>query len=303
MGDKSDVQELIERVRVQPGKKVDLDRYPTSWNDTDKYTLHGLRLSKDNADELLAKSQKELVKMQEVLWADNRFALLILLQGMDASGKDGLIKHVMTGVNPQGCQVTSFKAPTAEEAGHDFLWRCVRVLPEKGKIGIFNRSYYEEVLAVRVHPQFLRNQRLPQKKVDEDFWRERFHSINEHERHLERSGTMVIKLFLNVSREEQRGRLLERIEQPEKRWKFNPNDVEERDKWPQYMDAYRQVLESTSTEDAPWYVLPADQKWLSRVLASLILTTEIKRMGLRYPELPDETLKLLDQAKERLLSK
>ncbi len=303
MGEKNNVEDLVKKVRVEPGKKVDLSRYPTSWDDSERYSFNGLQLSKDNADELLAKSQKELVKMQEVLWADDRFALLIILQGMDAAGKDGLIKHVMAGVNPQGCQVTSFKTPTAEEAGHDFLWRCVKVLPEKGKIGIFNRSYYEEVLVVRVHPQFLENQKLPQKKIDDKFWEERFRSINDLERHLEKSGTMVIKLFLNISKEEQRNRLLDRIKEPEKRWKFNPNDVEERDRWAQYMDAYRQVLESTSTENVPWYVLPADQKWLSRVLASLIVTTEIKKLGLRYPVMPEESMKQLEEARSKLMKK
>jgi PPK2 family polyphosphate:nucleotide phosphotransferase len=301
MGERNNVEDLVKKVRVVPGKKVDLGDYPTCWDDSERYSFNGLQLSKDNADELLARSQKELVKMQEVLWADGRFALLIILQGMDAAGKDGLIKHVMAGVNPQGCQVTSFKTPTAEEAGHDFLWRCVKVLPEKGKIGIFNRSYYEEMLVVRVHPQFLENQRLPQKKVDEKFWEERFRSINDLERHLERSGTMIIKLFLNISKEEQRDRLLDRIKEPQKRWKFNPNDVQERDQWTQYMEAYRQVLERTSTEHVPWYVLPADQKWLSRVLASLIVTSEIKKLGLKYPEMSDAQMKDLEEARFKLM--
>jgi PPK2 family polyphosphate:nucleotide phosphotransferase len=301
MGERNNVEDLVKKVRVEPGKKVDLGDYPTCWDDSERYSFNGLQLSKDNADELLARSQKELVKMQEVLWADGRFALLIILQGMDAAGKDGLIKHVMAGVNPQGCQVTSFKTPTAEEAGHDFLWRCVKVLPEKGKIGIFNRSYYEEMLVVRVHPQFLENQRLPQKKVDEKFWEERFRSINDLERHLERSGTMIIKLFLNISKEEQRDRLLDRIKEPQKRWKFNPNDVQERDQWTQYMEAYRQVLERTSTEHVPWYVLPADQKWLSRVLASLIVTSEIKKLGLKYPEMSDAQMKDLEEARFKLM--
>lgn len=301
MGERNNVEDLVKKVRVEPGKNVDLGDYPTCWDDSERYSFNGLQLSKDNADELLARSQKELVKMQEVLWADGRFALLIILQGMDAAGKDGLIKHVMAGVNPQGCQVTSFKTPTAEEAGHDFLWRCVKVLPEKGKIGIFNRSYYEEMLVVRVHPQFLENQRLPHKKVDEKFWEERFRSINDLERHLERSGTMIIKLFLNISKEEQRDRLLDRIKEPQKRWKFNPNDVQERDQWTQYMEAYRQVLERTSTEHVPWYVLPADQKWLSRVLASLIVTSEIKKLGLKYPEMSDAQMKDLEEARFKLM--
>jgi PPK2 family polyphosphate:nucleotide phosphotransferase len=299
MGEK-EPRQLIERVRVEPGKKVDLKDFPTNWSDPERFSINGTKLSKDNADELLSKSQKELTKMQDVLWASNSYSLLIILQGMDAAGKDGIIKHVMSGVNPQGCEVTSFKAPTAEEVDHDFLWRCIKVMPGKGKIGIFNRSYYEEVLVVKVHPNFLANQRLPYKEYGQSFWKERYQGINEMERHLVRNGTIVIKFFLNVSQEEQRTRLLERIETPEKRWKFNPNDVKERDLWPAYMDAYREVLESTSTEDAPWFVLPADQKWLSRVLAAQIIISEIKRLGLAYPELPKEYLKAVDEAKSRL---
>ncbi|MDD1746658.1 MAG: polyphosphate kinase 2 family protein [Methanomassiliicoccales archaeon] len=299
MGEK-EPRQLIERVRVEPGKKVDLKDFPTNWSDPERFSINGTKLSKDNADELLAKSQKELTKMQDVLWASNSYSLLIILQGMDAAGKDGIIKHVMSGVNPQGCEVTSFKAPTAEEVDHDFLWRCIKVMPGKGMIGIFNRSYYEEVLVVKVHPDFLANQRLPYKEYGQSFWNERYQGINEMERHLVRNGTIVIKFFLNVSQEEQRTRLLERIETPEKRWKFNPNDVKERDLWPRYMDAYREVLESTSTEDAPWFVLPADQKWLTRVLAAQIIISEIKRLGLAYPELPKEYLKAVDEAKSRL---
>jgi PPK2 family polyphosphate:nucleotide phosphotransferase len=292
----------MERVRVEPGKKVDLERFPTTWEDPEKYSFDGLKLSKENTDELLAKSFGELDKMQEVLWADGRFALLIILQGMDAAGKDGIIEHVMAGVNPQACEVMSFKTPTAEEASHDFLWRCVKVLPEKGKIGIFNRSYYEEVLVVRVHPEYLDGQKLPVNERDHSFWNSRFRSINELEAHLERSGTMVIKLFLNVSKKEQRDRLLDRIKEPEKHWKFNPNDIKERDLWPEYMEAYRQMLEATSTKQAPWYVLPADQKWLSRVLAALIVTLEIRKLDLKYPELSGDARSALEEARGKLLN-
>jgi len=293
-------EQLIDRVRVEPGKRVDLKDYPTNWVDLEKLAINGNKLSKDNAEDLLSKSQKELTKMQEVLWASNSYALLIILQGMDAAGKDGIIKHVMSGVNPQGCEVTSFKAPTAEELDHDFLWRCIKAMPGKGKIGIFNRSYYEEVLVVKVHPDFLVNQRLPYKDYGESFWNERYHGINDLEKHLVRNGTIIIKIFLNVSMEEQRTRLLERIQTPEKRWKFNPNDVKERDLWLRYMDAYREMLQSTSTEHAPWFVLPADQKWLTRVLAAQIIISEIKRLGLEYPELPKEYLKAVDEAKSKL---
>jgi PPK2 family polyphosphate:nucleotide phosphotransferase len=300
MGDKTDLGKLIDRARVEPGKRVDLKRYPSSWEEPEKCSLNGLSLCKDNADELLQKSQKELSKMQEILYADDSFALLIILQGMDASGKDGIIKHVMSGVNPQGCHVTSFKTPTTEEASHDFLWRCVKVLPEKGRIGIFNRSYYEEVLVCRVHPGFLENQRLPVERFDKTFWGLRYLSINELESHLERSGTRIVKLFLNVSEEEQRQRLLERIEEPEKRWKFNPADVKERELWPEYMEAYREMLEATSTKDAPWYVLPADQKWLSRVLAAMIIVSELRQMGLAYPKLSEEYMRSVEEARARL---
>lgn len=299
MGEKESKQ-LIERVRVEAGKRVDLKDFPTNWDDTDKYSMDGTKLSKDNAEELLAKSQKEMAKMQDVLWASNSFSLLIILQGMDAAGKDGIIKHVMSGVNPQGCEVTSFKAPTAEELDHDFLWRCINVMPGKGKIGIFNRSYYEEVLVVRVHPDYLVNQRLPYKDYGQSFWNDRYHSINELEKHLVRNGTVIIKIFLNVSMEEQRTRLLERIETPEKRWKFNPNDVKERELWLRYRDAYREMLQNTSTEHAPWFVLPADQKWLTRVLAAQIIISETKRLGLQYPELPKEYLMAVDEAKAKL---
>ena len=300
MGEK-DSKQLIDRIRVEPGKRIDLKDYPTNWEGPERFSMDGVQLSKENADELLAKSQKELSKMQEMLWASNKYSLLIILQGMDAAGKDGIIKHVMSGVNPQGCEVTSFKAPTAEELDHDFLWRCVRVMPSRGKIGIFNRSYYEEVLVVRVHPDFLVGQRLPYKDFGQDFWNERYHSINELEKHLSRNGTVIIKFFLNVSQEEQRARLLERIETPEKRWKFNPNDVKERELWLRYMGAYQEVLERTSTESAPWFVLPSDQKWLSRVLAARVIMSEIKRLGLEYPELPKEYLRSVEDAKAKLL--
>ncbi len=299
MADK-EAKQLIDRVRVEPGKSVDLKDYPTNWDDPEKFSINGSRLSKESAEDLLAKSQKELTKMQDVLWASNSYSLLIILQGMDAAGKDGIIKHVMSGVNPQGCEVTSFKAPTAEEVDHDFLWRCIKVMPGKGKIGIFNRSYYEEVLVVKVHQDFLVNQRLPYKDFNQSFWNERYQSINGFEKHLVRNGTVLIKLFLNVSMEEQRTRLVERIQMPEKRWKFNPNDVKERDLWLRYMDAYREMIQSTSTEQAPWFILPADQKWLTRLLAAQIIISETKKLGLEYPELPKEYLKAVEEAKVKL---
>ena len=301
MANDGDLDPILERVRIVPGKKVDLRGYPSDWERPEKYSLQGMELSKNNAERLLESSMKDLTKMQEVLWADNRHSLLVILQGMDAAGKDGIIKHVMSGVNPQGCQVTSFRVPSAEELDHDFLWRCVKVIPEKGKIGIFNRSYYEEVLVVKVHTKFLENQRLPVEKWDQSFWKNRYRSINDLERHLALNGTVVIKFFLSVSKEEQKKRLLERIQTPEKRWKFNPGDIEERELWPQYMSAYEEMLEATSTEHAPWYSLPADQKWLTRVLAAVILASEIRSLGLRYPELPKEYLEAVEEAKAKLL--
>lgn len=300
MTGKDDLQQLVKKAMVEPGKKVELKDHPTSWKDPDKYSIDGFRFTKDNSNDILAASQKRLASMQEVLWADDRFSILIILQGMDASGKDGIIGHVMAGVNPQGCQVTSFKVPTAEEASHDFLWRCVKVLPEKGRIGIFNRSYYEEVIVTRVHPELLAGQKLPVKDFDEQFWASRYEAINAQERHLERSGTRILKFFLNVSRDEQRDRLLARMDQPEKRWKFNPSDVEERQLWPKYMDAYQRMLEATSTKHAPWYVLPADQKWLSRALAALIITSEIEQLGLRFPKLSEEAEVKMAEARVKL---
>lgn len=301
MANNEDLERILERVRIEPGRKVELKDYPADWERPERFSLQGMEMSKGNAERLLESSLKDLNKMQEVLWADNKHSLLVILQGMDAAGKDGIIKHVMSGVNPQGCQVTSFRAPSPEELDHDFLWRCIKVMPEKGKIGIFNRSYYEEVLVVRVHPQFLEKQRLPVEKWDQSFWKNRYRSINELERHLSLNGTVVIKLFLNISMEEQKKRLLERIQTPEKRWKFNPSDIKERELWPQYLSAYEEMLGATSTEHAPWYSLPADQKWLTRVLAAAIITSEIRALGLRYPEPPKEYLEAVEEAKVKLL--
>jgi len=225
--------------------------------------------------------------------------VLIVLQAMDAAGKDGAIKHVMSGVNPQGCQVFSFKKPSAEELDHNFLWRYTRCLPERGRIGIFNRSYYEDVLVVKVHPELLGPQR-PHEKVGKKFWEKRYEDINAFERHLVRNGTVILKFFLNVSKDEQRRRFLERLDRPEKNWKFSPADLAERGYWDDYMAAYEDALTATSTESAPWYVVPADHKWIARAAIADIVTTAMQDLDLKVPEITDETRKLLAEARRKL---
>jgi PPK2 family polyphosphate:nucleotide phosphotransferase len=217
------------------------------------------------------------------LYAENTRALLVVLQALDAAGKDSTIKHVMSGVNPAGCQVTSFKAPSAEELDHDYLWRCVKALPARGNIGIFNRSHYEEVLVVRVHPQFLAGQRLPERTLGEGLWKQRFRQINAFEQHLVENGTEVVKIFLHVSKEEQRQRQLERIDKPEKNWKFNAGDIKERQHWDAYMAAYEDVLRHTSTEPAAWHVVPADKKWFARIAVAAIIASKLIEMDPQYP--------------------
>jgi PPK2 family polyphosphate:nucleotide phosphotransferase len=226
--------------------------------------------------------------------------MLIILQGMDAAGKDGTISHVMSGVNPQGCQVTSFKTPSAEELEHDFLWRHEKALPERGSIGIFNRSYYEDVLIVKVRPEILEKQKLPTEKNGKLFWNQRYEDINMFERHLVRNGTVILKFFLNVSKKEQKQRLLERLEHPDKEWKFSLTDLSERSKWPDYMEAYEDVLNKTSTEWAPWYIIPADKKWVAHASVSEIILSQIKKLDLEYPVLSKEESAALENAKAEL---
>ncbi|HEY3420648.1 MAG TPA: polyphosphate kinase 2 family protein [Methanomassiliicoccales archaeon] len=295
-----DNDRLIPRTLVPPNKKVKLEEYPTSWKDCDDLDLNGLVLSKENADKILERSREELERVQELLWAESSHSMLMILQGMDAAGKDGIIEHVMSGVNPQGCQVTGFKVPSAKELGHDFLWRCYGALPERGMIGIFNRSYYEEVLVVRVHPELLEQQRLPGSKKGKDLWQERYESINDIERHLVRNGTAILKFFLHESLEEQKERFLARLDDPKKQWKFNPADIKERDLWDDYTKAYEKMLSATSTEEAPWYIIPADQKWLARTLISSIMARTIESLHLQYPQPSKEVKKALDEAKKRL---
>jgi PPK2 family polyphosphate:nucleotide phosphotransferase len=255
---------------------------------------------KDNV-EALERTVGKLAKLQEKLFADDRFSLLLVFQALDAAGKDGTLRAVMSGVNPAGCHVTAFKAPSPEELDHDFLWRCARALPERGRIGIWNRSHYEEVLVVRVHPEFLRGQKLPGKTDDLDaLWAERFESIREFERHQARSGTVILKFFLNVSKEEQRDRLIERIDEPDSNWKFNSGDLKERALWPQYMHAYQEALRATSRPWAPWYAIPADSKsFMRRTVADIIVDT-LQRLPLRYPELGAEALAEMKKLRAQL---
>jgi PPK2 family polyphosphate:nucleotide phosphotransferase len=226
--------------------------------------------------------------------------MLIILQGMDAAGKDGTISHVMSGINPQGCQVTGFKTPSEEELDHDFLWRYSKALPEKGRIGIFNRSYYEDVLIVKVRPEVLEKQKLPSKDEGKNFWSQRYNDINMFERHLVRNGTVILKFYLNVSKKEQKQRLLERLENPDKEWKFSLTDLSERSKWSDYMDAYADMLNNTSTEWAPWYIIPADKKWVAHLSISDIILSQIKKLDLKYPVLSKEQREALENAKAEL---
>ena len=250
--------------------------------------------------ETLTEDTTALSEAQERLYAADSWAILVLFQAMDAAGKDSTIKHVMTGVNPQGVQVTSFKHPSDEERQHDFLWRCSKVLPQRGRIGIFNRSYYEDVLIVKVHPELVTSQRIPGGREGKDFWEDRYEDINGFERHLSRNGTKVLKFFLNVSTDEQRSRFLDRLNESKKHWKFSPLDLVERGFWDDYMAAYEDALGATSTDWAPWYVIPADHKWIARALVATILTTEIQALDLRYPEVTPEQESQIKAAKASL---
>jgi PPK2 family polyphosphate:nucleotide phosphotransferase len=254
------------------------------------------------AQEALALGVQALSKLQDMLYAQDRWALLLIFQALDAAGKDGAIKHVMSGVNPQGCQVAAFKAPSHEELDHDYLWRCVRHLPERGRIGIFNRSYYEEVLVVRVHPKVLAGQKLPPELVGDSLWEQRFRDIRAFERYLSSNGVLIRKFFLHVSREEQRKRFLERIEDPAKNWKFAVQDVAERKHWDAYRHAYEQMIRATATGDCPWYIVPADHKWFTRVVVAAAAIDALASLDLKYPTLPETALAELAQARSSLLA-
>ncbi len=240
---------------------------------------------KDDARALLQEGAERLCELQEQLYAQDRYSLLLIFQAMDAAGKDSAIKHVMSGINPQGCQVFAFKAPSAEELDHDFLWRTTKCLPERGRIGIFNRSYYEEVLVVRVHTEILARQRIPEKLVTEDIWKERFEDINAFERYLSRNGTVIRKFFLHVSKQEQKKRFLERLDQPAKNWKFAAGDVSERQYWDGYMRAYEKMIRRTATTQAPWYVVPADNKWFTRLIVAAAVVETLEDMNLSFPKI------------------
>jgi PPK2 family polyphosphate:nucleotide phosphotransferase len=261
----------------------------------------GLTLDKAEAKAMLAAGIKRLSDLQQRLYASDRWSVLIVLQAMDAAGKDSLIKHVMTGLNPQGVEVHSFKAPSAEELDHDFLWRIAQRLPSRGRIGIFNRSHYEEVLAVRIHPELLERQKLPQELDGKNLWPHRFDDIRAFERHLSRNGTLVLKFFLNMSREEQRKQFLERIDDPAKRWKFSMADVTERRLWPRYMDAYEEAIRETSRKHAPWYVVPADNKWFTRLAVAAALVEALDRLKLDYPKVTGKALAELARARRTLM--
>ena len=292
-----------EDFKVLPGKKISLKDYDSGW--VPKWAKkqeekEGKKAVKEDALAILEESRQKLVDMQELFWANATYSMLIVLQGMDAAGKDGTIEHVMSGVNPQGCQVTGFKTPSEEELNHDFLWRHTKALPEKGRIGIFNRSYYEDVLIVKVRPEILEKQKLPPELEGKTFWNQRYEDINMFERHLVRNGTIVLKFFLNISEKEQTQRLLKRLEDPDKQWKFSITDLSERSKWTDYMEAYEEMLNETSTEWAPWYVIPADKKWVTHASISEIIVSQIKQLNLKYPVLNKEQCDALEKAKFEL---
>ncbi|MDW5564245.1 MAG: polyphosphate kinase 2 family protein [Methanomassiliicoccus sp.] len=295
-------REIFENLLVRPGENVRLKDRETGWAPHEELKRMGKDEVREQASEVLDKNLAELREAQELLWASDTYSVLIIFQGMDAAGKDGIIKHVMSGVNPSGCQVTSFKRPSAEELDHTFLWRQMRAVPERGMIGIFNRSHYEEVLVIKVHPELLRLQKLPETTCGKDLWRERYDDINSFERHLSRNGTVILKFFLHISKEEQRRRFLDRLEDPKKLWKFSAADAQERDHWAAYKDAFEDMLNNTSTKWAPWYVIPSDYKWAARTLVAAVITGTIRQLDLHYPEVSAEGLAELAQVRARLIS-
>ena len=287
----------IDRIKwdqflVQPGKKVKLSRDfdPNYTGDIDK----------DDARERLNNGVAEMARLEDRFYADDRFALVLIFQAMDAAGKDGTIKHVMSGLNPQGCRVSTFKAPTHRELNHDFLWRCNADLPERGQIGIFNRSYYEEVLVVRVHPELLAGQHLPEESIAKGLWKRRFEQINNYENYLVNNGVHIMKFFLNVSKDEQKKRFLARIELPEKNWKLSPSDAAERKYWNEYQDAYEDMLEHTSTPEAPWHVIPADHKWFTHLSVAALIVSKLQEINPTYPVLSEEQMAGLQEVKAQL---
>ncbi|MEE9586953.1 MAG: polyphosphate kinase 2 family protein [Hyphomicrobiaceae bacterium] len=290
----------IDDFAITPNLRVRLGDLETAWQGPPKYAELSDKQLKKHAKKFIEDQVEELADVQERLYASDQYSVLLIFQGRDAAGKDGTIKHVMSGVNPQGCQVFSFKAPSKEELDHNYLWRCWKALPERGRIGIFNRSYYEEVLVVRVHPQILSAQRIPQHLLTDDIWQQRYQDINAFERHLSRNGTVILKFFLNVSYDEQRQRFLERLEDPSKHWKFSDRDLHERQYWDQYTVAIEEMLSATSTPWAPWYVMPADDKWPMRALVGHIITERLERLELKRPEVSPEKRTLFTDAIKQL---
>jgi len=293
-------ERILKRLIVQPGTAAGLAERDPAWTGGPEFAQLSEKQLKKTGKAILKKGVEELSEAQELLWASGRFALLVVFQAIDAAGKDSTIKHVMSGVNPQGVQVVSFKQPSSEELAHDFLWRISKALPERGRIGIFNRSHYEEVVALRVHPEWLAKQELPPGARGARFWKERFEDINAFERHLERNGTKVVKFFLQVSREEQRRRFLARLDTPEKQWKFSASDLPERAHWDEYLRAYEEAITATSTPWAPWYVIPADHKPVMRAMVARILVTTIQSLDLSWPEAPDQEREVMADARRRL---
>jgi PPK2 family polyphosphate:nucleotide phosphotransferase len=289
---------LAKPFRVTKGKDFRLKHIDP--DDTLDFTKEE---DKPKSKEALARGVMALAELQDKLYAQDKWAVLLIFQAMDAAGKDGAIKHVMSGVNPQGCEVYSFKSPSAEDLDHDYLWRCMKCLPNRGHIGIFNRSYYEETLVVRVHPEFLAKQKLPPELISKNIWEERFEDIRNFEQYLGRNGVVVRKFFLHVSKKEQKKRFLERIDDPLKNWKFSSNDANERDYWDDYMKAYEEMIQETATKHAPWYVVPADNKWFTRVVVAAAVIETLASLDLAYPEVGESKLKELAAAKKKLLSK
>ncbi len=286
--------EVSRKYRVERGKDFRLKH-------VDPADTAGLKSEfKQEAQVLLQQGVTELAKLQDKLYAQDRWALLLIFQAMDAAGKDSTIKHVMSGVNPQGVEVHSFKAPSPQELDHDFMWRCAACFPERGRIGIFNRSYYEETLVVRVHPEFLNAEKMPEQLVTKHIWKERYEDINSIERYLARNGIGVCKFFLHVSRDEQKKRFMERLDKPEKNWKFSANDVKERECWDDYQNAYEEMIQHTATKYAPWYVVPADNKWFTRLVVAAAVNETLLKMDLHYPKVSAEQKKQLEGAREAL---
>lgn len=289
------IDSIAKRFRIDKPDKFRLSKH-------DPAECCGLSIEKSDAKSLLAEGVKRLGGLQEKLYADGRWSVLIVLQAMDAAGKDSLIEHVMSGVNPQGVDVRSFKAPSVEELQHDFLWRIAQALPAQGRIGIFNRSHYEEVLTVRVHPEHLAAQKLPPATAGKGIWHQRFKDIRSFEQHLARNGTLILKFFLNVSLEEQRRRFLDRIEEPAKRWKFSMGDIAERQLWPKYMNAYEDMIRETSRPQAPWFVVPADNKWFTRLVVAAAIGDAVERLDLAFPKVEGQALAELQKVRKALLA-